>query len=185
MDRDVVTSNHGAHRNMLVGMAGTFDIENYGDLLFPLIAAEALQRRDPRIRVVPYALNGKSDPSWPFQVRPLEQLPASVSRLSAMLIGGGQIVRFDKAYPVSVPTHVDVPIAYWLVPAVLAATAGTPVIWNAVGVWTGSPRAPWNDDLLCQPNSPRGAQRWAWPASMSSFRPAPPLPLTASGSRRW
>ncbi len=129
-------------------MAGTFDVENYGDLLFPLIADAALKRRDPRIRVVPFSVNGKSEVSWPFQVRPMEELAASLSTLSAMLIGGGQIVRFDQFYPVPVPANADMPIAYWLVPAVLAALVGKPVIWNAVGAWTGSPRAPWHDELL-------------------------------------
>src|SRR5205807_4072104 len=76
------------------------------------------------------------------------ELSASVSNLSAMLIGGGQLIRFDKTYPVPVPANVDMPIAYWLVPAFLSALNGKPVIWNAVGAWTGSPRAPWHDDLV-------------------------------------
>ena len=135
---------------MTVGMAGTFDVENYGDLLFPLVAAANLRRRDPRIRVVPFSVNGKSEPSWPFQVRPMEEMNASVSTLSALLIGGGQIVRFDKRYPVPVPEHVNMPVAYWLVPAVQAALAGKPVIWNAVGAWTGSPSAPRHDELIRQ-----------------------------------
>jgi lipopolysaccharide transport system ATP-binding protein len=40
------------------------------------------------------------------------------------------------------------PYAYWLTPAVLAALAGKPVIWNAVGASTGWPHAPWHDELL-------------------------------------
>jgi hypothetical protein len=132
-------------------MVGTFDVENYGDLLFPLIAAAALERRDRRISVVPFSVNGKSEPSWPFQVRPVEELAAALSSLSAMLIGGGQIVRFDQRYyPVPVPANVEMPVAYWLIPAVQAALAGKPVIWNGVGAWTGSPRAPWHDELLRQ-----------------------------------
>jgi hypothetical protein len=132
-------------------MVGTFDVENYGDLLFPLIAAAALDRRGRQISVVPFSVNGKSEASWPFQVRRVEDLAASLSSLSAMLIGGGQIVRFDQRYyPVPVPANVEMPVAYWLIPAVQAALAGKPVIWNAVGAWTGSPRAPWHDELLRQ-----------------------------------
>src|SRR5205807_6918854 len=149
MHIDVMNTNR-THRGMAVGVAGTFDVENYGDLLFPLIAAEALKRRDPRIRVVPFSVNGKPESSWPFLVQPVEELSASVSNLSAMLIGGGQLIRFDKTYPVPVPANVDMPIAYWLVPAFLSALNGKPVIWNAVGAWTGSPRAPWHDDLVRQ-----------------------------------
>lgn len=136
---------------LCVGMAGTFDIENYGDLLFPLIAAAALKRRDRRIQIVPFSVNGKMDSSWPFPVRPTEEIIASIPSLSAMLIGGGQIVRFDdRYYPVPVPADVDMPVAYWLIPALQAALVGKPVIWNAVGVCTGSLRAPWYDALLRQ-----------------------------------
>ncbi|MGA9393267.1 MAG: polysaccharide pyruvyl transferase family protein [Candidatus Sulfotelmatobacter sp.] len=139
-----------ASRVVEVGMVGTFDIENYGDLLFPLIAAEALRRRDQCIRVVPFSANGRSEPGWPFLVRPVEEMAGCLSKLSAMLIGGGQILRFDKFYPVGVPASADIPIAYWLVPAVQAALAGKPVIWNAVGAWTGSPRSAWHEELLRQ-----------------------------------
>lgn len=132
----------------LVGIAGTFDVENYGDLLFPLIAAEALRRRDPDIAVIPFSPNARLSPPWPYKVRGLETLPDLLPQLAAMLIGGGHIVRFDAAYPVAVPGELDMPVAYWLMPAMLAALAGKPVIWNAVGALTGSPRAPRYDAVL-------------------------------------
>jgi len=138
------------HRDVAVGIAGTFDIKNYGDLLFPLIAAAALKQRDRRIRVVPFSVNGKSEPSWPFQVQPMEQMIASISTLAAMLIGGGQIVRFDRYYAIPTPANVDLPFAYWLTPAVLAALIGKPVIWNAVGASMGWPHAPWYEELVRQ-----------------------------------
>ena len=122
-----------AHGDMSVAMSGTFDVENYGDLLFPLIAAEALKGRDPRIRVVPFSVTAKSGSAWPFAVRPLAEMVSDISDFSALLVGGGQIIRFDKRYPEPVPAHVDLPIANWLVPAMLAALNGKPVIWNAVG----------------------------------------------------
>ena len=139
-----------AYPDLAVGMAGTFDIGNYGDLLFPLVAAAALKIRDRRIRVVPFSVNAKSQSSWPFQVRSIAEMISSLPSLSAVLIGGGQIVRFDKKYPIPVPKNVDMPVAYWLLPALHAALAGKPVIWNAVGAWTGSPRAPSYDELLRQ-----------------------------------
>ena len=131
-----------------IGIVGTFDVENYGDLLFPLIAQQALSRRDQRIRVVPFSVNERSVKSWPYDVRSTAEIPGAIAKLAAMLIGGGQIVRFDKAYPIPTPPGVVLPIAYWLVPALVAATAGKPVVWNAVGVWTGSPPAPRYDMVL-------------------------------------
>ncbi len=142
------TPGKTAQRTIRVGFAGTFDVENYGDLLFPVIAQAALGARDPRIEVVPISPNGKSSGSWPFAVQPAERLPELIPELDAMMIGGGQIVRFDKSYPVSVPPNSSIPICYWLMPAAMAAMAGKPVVWNGVGVWTDSPIAPWYFDLF-------------------------------------
>ena len=125
-----------------VGMAGTFDVENYGDLLFPLIAQAALARRVLHLQVRSFSLTSRDASSWPFPVHAVDGLPEAMAGLSALLVGGGQIVRFDKAYPVPVAPHVMMPIDYWLVPAVLAAAAQRPLIWNAVGAWTGSSPAP-------------------------------------------
>jgi GT2 family glycosyltransferase/polysaccharide pyruvyl transferase WcaK-like protein len=148
--RRVHARTAGAARPLesVAGIAGTFDVENYGDLLFPLIASAALSRRNRNIRVQPFSVNAKSSDNWPFQVERLEDLTASVSTLSAMLIGGGQIVRFDKFYPVPAPASADLPLAYWLTPAVLAALTGKPVIWNAVGAWTDSPPAHRHHELI-------------------------------------
>ena len=73
---------------------------------------------------------------------------AALPALSAMLIGGGQIVRFDRSYPIDTPANADRPFVYWLTPAVLAALAGKPVIWNAIGAATGWPHSSWHNELL-------------------------------------
>ena len=145
-----VPSTGALRDETVVGMAGTFDVENYGDLLFPLIAAEALQRRDRRIRIAPFSANAKSEASWPFDVGSMDEMISSLSSFSAMLIGGGQLIRFDKAYPVAVPRSFRLPIDYWLMPAVLAALSAKPVIWNGIGAWTDSPRASGYDELIRQ-----------------------------------
>ena len=110
-----------------VGIVGTFDVENYGDLLFPLIAQAALRRRDPRIALRPYSVTPKSPEAWPYRVGSMEDFADELPRLSALLVGGGQIVRFDRRYPVVVPPAVDLPFAYWLTPAMPAALLGIPV----------------------------------------------------------
>ena len=134
----------------MIGMAGTFDVENYGDLLFPLIATEALKVRDPAISLMPFSANARAVPNWPFEVHPLKDLRSYLPSLSAMLIGGGQLIRFDRTYPVPVPSNSEMPLDYWLEPAESAARAGIPLIWNGVGAWTGSPRAPWHDERVRQ-----------------------------------
>ena len=131
-----------------VGIVGTFDVENYGDLLFPLMAEAALGRRIESIEVVPYSPNQRSAPVWPYDVRSTLDLPDSLPTLSALLIGGGQIIRFDPEYPVPTDPRVHLPIDYWLTPAALGALVGKPVIWNAVGAWTDSPPAAGYRDVV-------------------------------------
>lgn len=135
-------------RKIGVGIAGTFDVENYGDLLFPLMAEAALLKREPAIQVIPFSPNRRSEQSWPFRVYSTADMPDVFPSLSAVLIGGGQIIRFDKRYPAEVEPSVNLPIAYWLIPAALGALIGKPVIWNSIGAWTGSPAAPWYDDAV-------------------------------------
>lgn len=131
-----------------VGIVGTFDVENYGDLLFPMIAQASLARRLESVEVVPFSPNHRSAPVWPYDVRSTLDLPDWIPSLAAVLIGGGQLIRFDSGYPVPADSRVRLPIDYWLTPAVLGALAGKPVFWNAIGVWTGSPPAPRYDELV-------------------------------------
>jgi lipopolysaccharide transport system ATP-binding protein len=92
-----------------VGIAGTFDVENYGDLLFPLIAEAAFARRGTPIQLLPFSPNSRSGPSWPFRVYSTEELPGLLPNVAALLIGGGQIIRFDKGYPVAAGPNVNLP----------------------------------------------------------------------------
>lgn len=124
-----------------VGIAGTFDVENYGDLLFPLIAAEALQV-GARRSLTPFSPHARRVPDWPFDVQASINLKAYAPELAALLLGGGQLLRFDDAYPIAAACNMRLPDAYWLDPGLEAVAAGVPVIWNAVGAWTGTPRSP-------------------------------------------
>ncbi len=138
----------GASKQTTVGIVGTFDVENYGDLLFPLMAQAALSRRDRSVKILPFSPNSRSASLWPFAVYSAADIPQYLPDLSALLIGGGQLIRFDKGYPVAVDENSKLPLAYWLIPAALGAMIGKPVIWNAIGVWTDSPPAPWYDDVV-------------------------------------
>jgi SAM-dependent methyltransferase len=131
-----------------MGIVGTFDVENYGDLLFPLLAREAVARRGEAIAVEPFSPVARGADAWPYAVRSTLELPERLPGMRALLVGGGQIIRFDGGYPVPVDPRVQLPVDYWLTPAAEAAFVGIPVIWNAVGAWTGSPAAPWADALV-------------------------------------
>ncbi len=144
-------AQHGGGERMSprrVGIVGTFDVENYGDLLFPLIAQAALDQRFDSIEVVPFSPNQRSASAWPYDVHSTLDLPDMLPSLSALLIGGGQLIRFDTGYPIPTDPRVHLPIDYWLTPAFLGALAAKPVFWNAIGAWTDSPAAPWYDEVV-------------------------------------
>jgi lipopolysaccharide transport system ATP-binding protein len=132
-----------------VGIVGTFDVENYGDLLFPLIAQMQLEKRNENIKILSFSPNAVSkNQPWPMEVYSVEAIANTLPLLSALLIGGGQIVRFDKGYPIPVSSTINLPVDYWLSPAAVGALLGKPVIWNAVGAWTGSSVPPWYIEVL-------------------------------------
>lgn len=135
-------------RELQIGIFGTFDVENYGDLLFPLIAEAELSRRLGRIRLRPFSYHKRTPPDWPYSVTSLTELPRTVD-LDGIIIGGGHIIRFDKdvAHGYGPPNAaIHHPTGYWLVPALIGLHYGIPVVWNAPGVHGEIPA--WADPLM-------------------------------------
>ena len=137
---------------MRIGMFGTFDVENYGDLLFPVIAEYELKQRLENIEIVKYSYNEKKDSSWVYNVKSLVDLledSTGVQSLDCILIGGGHLIRFDKKvanhYFPPLP-QIPHPTGYWLVPALTGIAAGRPVVWNTPGSSSELPE--WAHGLL-------------------------------------
>ncbi len=132
-----------------VGICGTFDVENYGDLLFPIIAHAELEERLGPPRLHRFSYHEKSATSWPYAVHPLTDLQATVPDLDAILIGGGDLIRFDKNIaPGYGPPASDIhhPTGYWLAPMLMGLQSGCPVLWNAPGVHGTVPS--WAEPLM-------------------------------------
>lgn len=132
-----------------IGICGTFDVENYGDLLFPLIAAHELRQRLNSWDLQCYSYFAKRSAEWPYDVTSLTDLAVTVDQLRGLIVGGGHIIRFDKAiapnyFPPSKNLHH--PLSYWLTPVLLALEQGLPVVWNAPGVYGDIPA--WVTPLL-------------------------------------
>lgn len=133
-----------------IGVFGTFDVENYGDLLFPFIAEAELSKRLGNVKVRAFSYHAKASPDWPYPVTSLSELPKIAGSLDGVLIGGGLLIRFDKgvapAYgpPTSAIHH---PTGYWLTPALIAFQQGIPVIWNAPGMH-GNEVPTWAEPLM-------------------------------------
>jgi GT2 family glycosyltransferase/spore maturation protein CgeB len=131
-----------ASTSPIVGIVGTFDVANFGDLLFPELAAFELERRLGPIEMRRYSHRSMSAPPWPYGVRPIDELVATVDELDLLVVGGGHLVRFDETVAPgyeAVAAGIPHPAGYWLSPTLVAAAAGVPVAWNAVGASTGTP----------------------------------------------
>jgi hypothetical protein len=71
-----------------IGIFGTFDVENYGDLLFPSIAQAELSKRLGAVKVHAFSYNSKQPPQWPYVVTSVAELPERAGLLDAVVIGG-------------------------------------------------------------------------------------------------
>lgn len=126
-------------------MCGTFDIKNYGDLLFPLVLRHELSAVETEL----FSYRVKSPANWPYAVSSIASLAERIESFDAVVIGGGHLIRFDKDIAAGYePPSKDFhhPTSYWLLPSMLALAAGVPVIWSAIGA---SPDLPeWGRALL-------------------------------------
>ncbi|WBV44033.1 polysaccharide pyruvyl transferase family protein [Pseudoroseomonas cervicalis] len=121
-----------------VALFGTFDVANYGDLLFPHLAAHLLRLEAGALRC--YAPRGGA-PGWAecWPARPLAGF-ATDPAPALCLVGGGNIIH---ANPTPLPDYAGlfgrsdfVYAALWLGAAILAARAGARLAWNAPGLPT-------------------------------------------------
>lgn len=125
-----------------IGIFGTFDLQNYGDLLFPMMAEYELSKRLGDVKIHPFSYHAKTSQNWIYNVQSLADLPEKIHHLDGVLIGGGHIIRFDKQVAINYfPPVEDIhhPTGYWLTPMLLALQANIPIIWNAPGVWGKAP----------------------------------------------
>ncbi|HEY8081080.1 MAG TPA: polysaccharide pyruvyl transferase family protein [Acidimicrobiales bacterium] len=120
-----------------VAMVGTFDVENLGDLLFPLVAHHELAKRLGDVEIELFSYRAFDPPNWPFKVRPIHTLAERLGEFDLLLVGGGHLIRGDEGVaPGYEPTSAVTshPYGLWLTPTLLALAAGVPVAWNALGV---------------------------------------------------
>ncbi|HEV3328020.1 MAG TPA: polysaccharide pyruvyl transferase family protein [Acidimicrobiales bacterium] len=117
-------------------MVGTFDLENLGDLLFPYVAQHELARRLGSVELELFSYRSLDPPAWPLKVRPVHAMAERLGEFDLLVVGGGHLIRGDvDLAPGYEPTDATTshPFGLWLVPTLLAAGAGVPVAWNAVG----------------------------------------------------
>jgi polysaccharide pyruvyl transferase WcaK-like protein len=119
-----------------VVVTGTFDVRNYGDLLFPLIAAHKLGDRG--VTILPASPTARAT-GWRDTMPPADLRSALFTdeQFDGVLIGGGNIIH---ARPVTLPDYAIGDMAnwaygaLWLGATLAAARRRVPVAWNAPGV---------------------------------------------------
>ena len=120
-----------------VFITGMFDMANYGDLMFPLIAQQRLAAAG--VEVVAVAPRGGPPPvPGALPSLGLAEMFESERRADAVLIGGGYIVHtfpltFIEDYDAGAVTDWG-GAGLWLGATLAGAIRDVPVVWNAPGV---------------------------------------------------
>lgn len=122
---------------MKIAHFGTFDVNNYGDLLFPLLIERRLGGEMVEfVHVSP--VGGAPDLPDCKPVIGFEAALAECESWDAIVLGGGALGHGDSAGEVEKYRDPEIhTIAYpggWLLPALIAQFRGIPVIWNAPGI---------------------------------------------------
>src|SRR5215216_3067565 len=79
----------------MISHLGTFDVENYGDLLYPIILSH-LVKKDASLNVNHYSpLPVKAPQEAGFETNAITSLFAPGTRAHTIIIGGGDILRAD------------------------------------------------------------------------------------------
>jgi hypothetical protein len=126
---------------------GTFDVDNYGDHLFPRVAVHELVRRLPGAAVEAYAPYGRLHPT-PLDDGPVAPLGAWTPQRAAQLaraydtvvIGGGEIIHLND--PLLAPVYGAAaqelarmaPSRFFVEALGPKLERRCPVVWHAVGV---------------------------------------------------
>lgn len=134
-----------------VALIGTFDVDNYGDHLFPRVAAHELGRRLPGAEVNAFAPFGWLHPTPLDDGRAASPLgpwsPERARQLAAahhvVVVGGGELIHLNDPMlaPVYETTFAEMdrlaPSRFFVEGLGAEREADCPVVWHGVGVpWT-------------------------------------------------
>lgn len=134
---------------MKIGLFGTFDIGNFGDVLFPLVAQAMLQRARPGTQLELYSYRPKSSANWYYDVLPIQSLPERLGSLDLVLVGGGHLLHGNRYMAAGYgPTDPSIPhpFGFWWLPVMAAAMARVPSALHGVSIDPGFPG--WCEPML-------------------------------------
>lgn len=124
---------------MRIAQFGTFDVNNFGDLLFPLITEHFLKKLDEELHLELYSPVGcKSSVKLQRIVYSIHEMANLSSTLNGFLIGGGDIISLEQGFTYEYQDYeklrkISPHFTCWAMPA-LINKIGVPIAWNAVGI---------------------------------------------------
>ena len=119
-----------------IALVGTFDVENFGDLLFPNVFEH--YSKDFVNNLYLFSPNGKGPkPFEPnthvFAISELEEFCKS-KKIQAIIIGGGDIIRIDTAIAQDYTSTVEASLDLFITPILIGTKYNLPVLFNTPGI---------------------------------------------------
>jgi glycosyltransferase involved in cell wall biosynthesis len=129
-----VASNPSTQRSR-IGLCGTFEVDNYGDLLFPAIWERMLGRHIPGLETVLFSPSSGVYKFNGAEIHAITELESIGNTLEGFVLGGGDVIRFDTP-PAFNPSEMHFPpyAQLAILPGLLAGMSGKPLVWNAPGI---------------------------------------------------
>jgi len=122
-----------------IALFGTFDVDNFGDCLFPLIVEHHLTKRLGKVRLYPFSPSNRlariANYSRVYAFNELTQTFREPP--SCFIIGGGELLRTEYSpslYPKFGKLLYPFSLKTWLLPIMVASAWNCPAILNAVGM---------------------------------------------------
>ena len=120
-----------------IAQIGSFDVENYGDLLFPYVLETQLKKRLSDVDIILFSPNGGKKPFEEnrnvYPVHELEKMHLKY-HFDAIIIGGGDVIRLDSNVLSDYESSYMAAELMWIEPILIANRYSIPVIFNAPGV---------------------------------------------------
>lgn len=128
-------------KKLKIAITGVFDLENYGDLLFPVVFKEAMDARGLKFELYHFSVNkckkALDDKIDVYSLNQLEKMHLK-ENFDTIIVGGGALIHLNKIYQ-SMPSDNEKFIEYdisdtWIVPSIVAAKYNIKLLWNVPGV---------------------------------------------------
>lgn len=122
-----------------IAIIGTFDYENFGDLMFPIVFKKQIEQRLNLGELLLFSPNSCDMPQNPeklsvISIDRLEELHNNIG-IDAIVFGGGELARLDNGFAPSenyIPTNTSFDMMIYS--AAVANKYSIPMLWNCPGV---------------------------------------------------